>query len=290
MRPADSDFSSPVRSQPARRGQPAQWKQWLLTFVLTWLVSATIQAQVIQPDESLTDGPATDVVDSTGAVTPQINRETINAASPTRVLGDTSILGEPVRRGLFRRKQQDSTFVDTAGINFFKKVFSPVFPNPERAAALSFVLPGAGQIYNRRFAYIKVPVIYAGYGALIYSGQTNLKQRERYATALGLQAQGLPHEFTDTRFDQPNALRTQRDQFDKNYQLSYIGVGILHLVQMLEAYTTAHLLDFDIDENLSMGPQVYQPGLAGFGESSNAAMSADLLKPRLAFRVSYRFQ
>ncbi len=58
-------------------------------------------------------------------------------------------------------------------------------------------------------------------------------------------------------------MRTNRDKLDKNFQLAYIGVGILHLVQTLEAYTTAHLLNFDMDESLTVSPVLLQlPGPA----------------------------
>lgn len=159
------------------------------------------------------------------------------------------------------------TPADSIKSNFFSKVLKPGYPNPERAAALSLVFPGAGQLYNKRFAYIKVPIIYAGYTGLIISGEFNRKRRNDFQTALELAVQGMPHEFTDTRLDSPNALRTTRDQFDKRYQLSYIGIVILHLVQTLEAYTTAHLLEFDTDESLTICPTLVGQDALGFGES-----------------------
>ena len=253
------------------------------------LYSGNVLAQVIPPDESLTDGPAVQVRDSIGQSKPLITSETIEAASPAAVVVD-SASAKPARRRLFgRNADQDSTFVDTAGIKFFKKVFSPVYPNPERAAALSFVLPGAGQIYNKRLAYIKVPILYAGYGALIYNGEQNRRIYNRYKTAYRLRLAGESHEFSNTRFDSPAALSTQRDKFDKNFQLSYIGVGILHLVQMLEAYTTAHLLDFDINENLSLSPAFQTSGGLWVGNHTSIMDDNGTSRPRLGLRVSWVF-
>ncbi len=117
----------------------------VLTAAFVALVSASLQAQVLPPDESLTDGPTT-VRTGDPDTTSLLNRETITAASPSEVRG----------RGI------DSSYVDTVGVGFWKKIMAPVYPNPERAAAFSFVLPGAGQVYNKRYAYIKLPVIYAG--------------------------------------------------------------------------------------------------------------------------------
>ena len=210
-------------------------------------------AQVLPPDESLTDGPGVESLNQRDSL-PILSAETIGAASPSR------------RRGLFGRRGRDSSYVDTLGVGFFNKILAPVYPNPERAAALSFVLPGAGQAYNKRFAYIKMPVIYAGYAFLIANGERNRKQRNTFRDALLLKLADQPHQFVGTRFDDVNVLRTNSRTLDKNFQLSYIGVGILHLVQTLEAYTTAHLLDFDMDDSLSIAPVVVPaaPSLASY--------------------------
>lgn len=163
--------------------------------------------------------------------------------------------------------------VDTSA-GFFAKILRPGYPNPERAAAMSFVLPGSGQIYNRRFAWLKVPVIAAGYGLFIYSGEFNrdLKNRleDAYEFRLNENNAQVPTEFDEGRrsFLTADQLRIQRDRVSKNYQLSYIGLVVFHLVQTLEAYTTAHLLEFDMDESLTLRPSVGQaPGLAGLGAS-----------------------
>ncbi len=237
----------------------------VFALLLTAACMATgVSAQVVPSDESLTEGPATKRIGDADT-TSLLSRETIAAASPSKVRG----------------KRVDSSYVDTLGVGFFKKIMAPVYPNPERAAAMSFVVPGAGQFYNRRFAYIKVPIIYAGYAALIYGGEFNRKARNRFQTAYELKLQGLPHVYSNTRFDTPQRLRTARDGYDKNFQLSYIGIGILHLVQMLEAYTTAHLLNFDMDESLSLAPVILQ--LPGAGPDTDAVAG------RLAVGFRYRF-
>ena len=210
---------------------------------------ATAEAQVEPPDESLTDLPGPAALENNDS-TRVLTSETVTAASP---VDDTA------RRGLFRRplfRRRDSAYVDTLGVGFFNKILAPVYPNPERAAALSFVVPGAGQLYNKRFAWLKVPIIYAGYGALIYTGIDNLRLREVFDDAYDLAVVGEPFVPPGPRFTTARALEAQRDRFDKNYQLSFIGVGIFHLVQTLEAYTTAHLLDFDMDERLTVSPVI----------------------------------
>jgi len=161
----------------------------------------------------------------------------------------------------------NEAYVDTLGVGFWRKLLAPTYPNPERAAALSFILPGAGQVYNKKFWYIKVPVIYGGYAFLIQRAQSNRDLQKRYRTAYLLSLENLPHEFSGTVQDSPGALRIRRDLYSKNYQLSYIGVVILHFVQTLEAYTTGHLLQFDMDESLTISPTLIPGDPMGFGGS-----------------------
>ncbi|MFK8055591.1 MAG: DUF5683 domain-containing protein [Saprospiraceae bacterium] len=158
-------------------------------------------------------------------------------------------------------------YVDTLGVGFWRKLIAPTYPNPERAAALSFVLPGAGQVYNKKFWYIKVPVIYGGYAFLIQRGEANRALKNRYSAAYISSLNGETHEFSGFAQGTTAALKVRRDLYDKNFQLSYIGVVILHFVQTLEAYTTAHLLKFDMDESLTIHPTFIPSDPMGFGGS-----------------------
>lgn len=256
----------------------------LLFFAFLIACSARGLAQV-PSDESLVPSPSNEASNDQDS-TDLLSRETLTGASPTDSIIIESVEDiEPIP--VSNRKKSkgiDSSYVDTLGVGFWNKVLAPTYPNPERAAAMSFVLPGSGQIYNRRFAYIKVPVIYAGYALLIYSGETNRKLRNDFGRAYQLALKGEEHEFTGSRFDNPRVLQTNRDRLDKAFQLSYIGVGILHLVQVLEAYTTAHLLDFDMDESLSIAPVFIQPPDLGFSGS----LAFDN-RARLGIGLSYSF-
>ncbi len=158
-------------------------------------------------------------------------------------------------------------YVDTLGVGFWNKILAPTYPNPERAAAMSFIIPGAGQVYNKKFWYIKVPIIYAGYAFLINRGEEQRGLRNRFQEALVLQIAGEVNEFTGTRLGTVNALTVNRNVADKNFQLAYIGVAVLHFIQTLEAYTTGHLLAFDMDESLTISPTLLPSDPMGFGGS-----------------------
>ena len=49
-----------------------------------------------------------------------------------------------------------------------KRQFSP---EPMKATMLAVAFPGLGQVYNRK--YWKIPLVYAGFGGLVYSVSFN---------------------------------------------------------------------------------------------------------------------
>jgi len=134
--------------------------------------------------------------------------------------------------------------------------FKSDYPNPNKAAILSFALPGAGQAYNKR--WWKLPLVYGAFAGMFYAIDFNQGLYRRFRDALQSNLSGEEHEFSGTVIDSPTALRSLRDQYDRNTQLSYIGTVLLYGVVAVEAFVDCHLLQFDIDEDLSMqiAPQV----------------------------------
>ena len=120
---------------------------------------------------------------------------------------------------------------------------------PKKALIYSLVLPGLGQAYNRR--WWKLPLVYGALGGVIYSIDFNTKQYNRLNTALNLKRQDMEHEFTGTTIDSETSLKNIRDDFDKNRQLSYIGLVVVYALQSIEAFVDAHLQNFDMDDDLS---------------------------------------
>ena len=76
--------------------------------------------------------------------------------------------------------------------NSVKKEIDPL--RPAKAAFYSAVLPGLGQVYNKR--YWKLPLIYGGIGASIYYYDLNNKNFKRYRNAYKRRLAG----FTDDEF------------------------------------------------------------------------------------------
>ncbi|MFW5955242.1 MAG: DUF5683 domain-containing protein [Rhodothermales bacterium] len=153
--------------------------------------------------------------------------------------------------------------------------------SPEGALWRAAVLPGWGQVYNRQ--YYKLPFVYgglAGVGYLAWSNhQSYTLYREAYwyaeprlwtdgspdypefesAYKRFLAREGLPpdHELSPQeaaarRQRLAPGLRRIRDDLRRNRDLLTIGVGLFYGLTILDAYVSAHLLDFDVGEDLAV--------------------------------------
>ncbi|MBL7792262.1 MAG: hypothetical protein JNK77_08055 [Saprospiraceae bacterium] len=126
---------------------------------------------------------------------------------------------------------------------------SEKWPVPRKALLWS-IAPGGGQIYNKR--WWKLPLVYGAFAGIVYSIDYNQGRYRRLKTALALKLDGLDHEWTGTTLDNARTLRILRDKYDKNTQLSYVGIVLVYALQGIEAFTDAHLRNFDISDDLSM--------------------------------------
>lgn len=128
--------------------------------------------------------------------------------------------------------------------------------DPSKAALYSAILPGSGQIYNQK--YWKLPIIYGGIGAMTYFAIDNNKQLKRYRNAILLRTDGdatTIDEFADKYQDQD--LYTLKDFYRRNRDLSIIGGVAIYVLQIIDAYVDAHLLYFDVSDDLSLNIQPY---------------------------------
>ena len=145
---------------------------------------------------------------------------------------------------------------------------------PERATLLSAVMPGAGQIYNRK--YWKAPIVWAGVGTSIWFIRDNNRQYQRYRTAYLALVDGDPttvDEF-DGQFTPAQVLEVT-DTYRRWRDLSYIAVGAVYLLNVVDATVDGHFVRFDVSPDLSlrMGPS--------FGTMAQGA-------PGLSFALAWR--
>lgn len=144
-----------------------------------------------------------------------------------------------------------------------KPIKKPQFvPNPQRALWLSLVLPGAGQIYNRK--YWKLPFIYGGFLGCAYALMWNQTMYRDYSQAyLDIMDDDpnthsyldiLPPRYDITgREEQFKTLFKRKKDYYRRYRdlSAFCFVGV-YLLSVVDAYVDAQLSVFDISPNLSM--------------------------------------
>lgn len=128
----------------------------------------------------------------------------------------------------------------------------PIDPlTPARAAFYSAVLPGLGHIYLKQ--YWKVPVIYAGLGAGMYFYLDNQKEYNRYRDAYKRRLAGFEDdEFYGSITD--DGLREAQKTLRRNKELSLLVTVGVYILNIVWANVDAHLLQFNVDDNLSLTP------------------------------------
>lgn len=123
--------------------------------------------------------------------------------------------------------------------------------SPSRAAMLSATLPGLGQIYNQK--YWKVPIIYAGFGTLAYFVNFNAKEYSKWRDAWVARVDGNPHTVDDFPNHSADVLERAMDYYRRNLEITYILSAGLYLINILDASVDAHLMHFDVGEDLRLG-------------------------------------
>ena len=130
-----------------------------------------------------------------------------------------------------------------------------------RAALFSAIIPGLGQVYNKK--YWKLPILYAGFGTLYYFISSNNTELKKYKTALILRNDNDSNTVDQfPRFSDAD-LTVRKDFYRRNRDLSYILTGVLYTLNIIDAYVDSQLMDFDISDDLSMhtAPTLFQtPG------------------------------
>jgi len=137
--------------------------------------------------------------------------------------------------------------------------------SPATAGWLSAVVPGLGQAYNKK--YWKIPIVYAGFagtGYLIYNTSTQyIAYRDEHRSRLEGNDRSLRPDLDDAN------IKAYKLQHQKNMQLSIIAATVWYFVNILDAVVDAHLMTYDISNNLSMhiAPD-FNSGLA-WGNANN---------------------
>jgi len=172
--------------------------------------------------------------------------------APKKELQKEESISENTEKKIPKEVVVDSLFqVETA--------YDPL--RPAKAAFYSAILPGLGQAYNKK--YWKIPIIYAALGTGVYFYINNNNEYNRYRDAYksrlaGFETDEFYYSATGEKLDEPRVstdrLETAQQFYKKNKEISLLVILGMYALNIIEANVDAHLLQYNVDENLTLAP------------------------------------
>ena len=158
-----------------------------------------------------------------------------------------------------------------------KRDWSTWKPDPKRVLWLALVIPGGGQIYNRK--YWKLPLIYGGFMGCIYAMSWNNSMYKDYSQAYLDLTDNDPNtqSYNDflhlgTTITPANVERykdifkKRKDKYRRWRDLSFFVMLGVYALSVIDAYVDAELSVFDISKDLSLK---VEPTIINNGSSKN---------------------
>lgn len=170
-------------------------------------------------------------------------------------------------RAVFAKKNSNQEYKDSIR-NSFK-------PDPIRAVWMGAIIPGYGQIYNRK--YWKLPIVYGGLLGCAYAISWNGTKYSDYKMAYrdiidndpttNYFMEIIPEGYTIASLggvsQYTKTLQTRQNTYRRYRDLSIIVTTIFYALTLVDAYVDAQLYDFDISPDLSM---YITPGILEYGD------------------------
>lgn len=166
-------------------------------------------------------------------------------------------------------------------------------PNPKRAMWLALVLPGAGQIYNRK--YWKLPIFYGGFVGCAYALRWNNMMYRDYSQAyLDImdddpttqsynQFLHLGSQITSDNMSRwQNVFKQRKDRYRRWRDLSFFVMVGVYALSVIDAYVDASLSEFDISPDLSFH---FSPAIINSSTNNLSSFS----KPAIGLQCGFTF-
>jgi hypothetical protein len=167
--------------------------------------------------------------------------------------------------------------------------------DPRKATIRSAMIPGWGQIYNRK--YWKLPIVYAAIGIPAYTYFWNRSLYHQYQQAISIidtyAQQGISPVPDSAILKLPsyigylvsygdeNSLRTYRNEYRKDEDYSILFFLLAWGLNVVDATVDAHLMYFDVSDQLSMHLSQPSPGFLAPGTAAaGVSLIFDFHKPR----------
>lgn len=214
-----------------------------------------------------------------------LDRETDRSIRPRLTMGKDSLaiadsLAAENRRKMLEMTASPNLKEQPVPADSLQKAIDPKrwIPNPTKATWLALVIPGGGQIYNRKFW--KLPIFYGGFAGCAYALTWNNKMYKDYSSAYKDAVNEnwtsssitdlLPpnHNYSNSQLTE--VLRKRKDTFRRYRDLSIFAFIGVYLLSVVDAYVDAELSNFDITPDLSMRvePAIINSQMTGSSQRS----------------------
>ena len=137
----------------------------------------------------------------------------------------------------YTRKRIDPATLDSA------------YHNPGKAALFSAIVPGLGQIYNKK--YWKVPIVYAGFVTLGYMVQWNTKNYKIWRQAF--------IDYDSSNYVSPvgfpiekESVKSGKDFYKRQRELAIIASVGFYVLQIIDATVDGYLFSWSVGKDLSL--------------------------------------
>ena len=133
-----------------------------------------------------------------------------------------------------------------------------------KAAIMSTIVPGLGQAYNKK--YWKIPIIYAALAGIGYLALRQYDSSQVYHKELLFRFQhndtvslvnysafkGVKNSHPWLAFYSTTELNTQKLLYKKRLDETVIGIGIVYILNIIDASIDGHFKTFDVSDNLTL--------------------------------------
>lgn len=172
--------------------------------------------------------------------------------------------------GIFSIFAQEKTQI-TSKESLKSETIDPL--RPAKAAFYSAILPGLGQIYNKK--YWKVPLVYGAIGTSTYLYIDNQKKYNVYRDEYKNRLEGVKSDSQFLANLSESQLISAQKQFQRNRDLSALFIVGFYVLNIIDANIDAALSQFNVSENLAFKPALIKDDIT--------------LKNDFGFAVNYSF-
>ncbi len=124
--------------------------------------------------------------------------------------------------------------------------------SPAKAAFFSAILPGLGQVYNKK--YWKVPIVYGGLGIAVYFYLDSDTKFQQFRDAYKNRLEGRTND--ELSYLDKDRLISGQKFYQRNRDFSSFFIIAVYVLNIVDANVDAHLLQFNVNEKLSFKPDV----------------------------------